>query len=365
MKRESRYLLNKACDSLQLGIELLNRPHDRGRKSAVLILLDHSLEMLLKAVIVQRGGSIWSRGDAGTIGLRKCVNRGLTDAGTRFLTHGQAVAIRIVHNLRGAAQHHVLEISEPQLYLNSQSAVTVFREILNREFDRELVDELPNRVLPVSTTPPQDLVTLFDSEVEKIIELLKPGRRRHVDAIARIKALAAIELGAAEDEEATFDYRDLQRTAKALKISPWEQVFPNAALVNVDSYSVGTSISIRLSKREGPSVRLVSGENIDSTEVAVKRVNELDFYNLGAKQLAEKLSISVPKLLAAVEYLGLQDASDCFKEIQVGKSKHKRYSSIALAKLGDAIELENIDEMWRKTAHIRAKKRAEQKLART
>jgi len=30
MKREVRLLLQKACDSLVLAIELFNRPHDRG-----------------------------------------------------------------------------------------------------------------------------------------------------------------------------------------------------------------------------------------------------------------------------------------------------------------------------------------------
>src|SRR5262245_46939019 len=45
MKREARLLLEKACDSLLLSIELFNRPHDRGRVSSALILLDHAFEM--------------------------------------------------------------------------------------------------------------------------------------------------------------------------------------------------------------------------------------------------------------------------------------------------------------------------------
>ncbi len=31
MKRESRLLLDKACDSLVLSVEFFNRPQDRGR----------------------------------------------------------------------------------------------------------------------------------------------------------------------------------------------------------------------------------------------------------------------------------------------------------------------------------------------
>ena len=58
MKREAKLLLDKACDSLLLGIELFNRPSDRGRVSAVLIHTDHAFEMFLKAAILQRGGKI-------------------------------------------------------------------------------------------------------------------------------------------------------------------------------------------------------------------------------------------------------------------------------------------------------------------
>ena len=51
-------MLKKATDSLILAIEHFNRPIDRGRVSAVLILLDHAFEMLLKAAILHRGGRI-------------------------------------------------------------------------------------------------------------------------------------------------------------------------------------------------------------------------------------------------------------------------------------------------------------------
>jgi len=37
MKREARLLLDKACDSLLLSIELFNRPHDRGKVTGTLI----------------------------------------------------------------------------------------------------------------------------------------------------------------------------------------------------------------------------------------------------------------------------------------------------------------------------------------
>jgi hypothetical protein len=62
MKREATFLLKKATDSLILAIEHFNRPIDRGGVSAVLILLDHAFEMLLKAAILHRGGRIREAG---------------------------------------------------------------------------------------------------------------------------------------------------------------------------------------------------------------------------------------------------------------------------------------------------------------
>ena len=50
MKREARLLLDKAVDSLILSVEQFNRADERGRATTVLILLDHSFEMLCAPV---------------------------------------------------------------------------------------------------------------------------------------------------------------------------------------------------------------------------------------------------------------------------------------------------------------------------
>ena len=82
MKGEARLLLEKACDSLLLGIEKFNCPFERGRITSVLISFDHGCEMLLKSSILQRGGRIRNRGSSETLGFDACVRVGLdqTDA---------------------------------------------------------------------------------------------------------------------------------------------------------------------------------------------------------------------------------------------------------------------------------------------
>jgi len=81
--------------------------------------------------------------------------------------------------------------------------------------------------------------------------------------------------------------------------------------------------------------------------VAVKRVNELDFYSLGAKQLAEKVSLTQPKLVAVVDYVGLRKDPECYKEFKIGSQTHKRYSPKAIEKVEEALEREGIDKIWR------------------
>src|SRR3989442_545353 len=85
MKREARLLLSKAVDSLILSIEHFNRPWDRGRVDAVLILLDHSFEMLLKAAILHRGGAIRRPREKQTIGFDESLRKALSDSSVQFL----------------------------------------------------------------------------------------------------------------------------------------------------------------------------------------------------------------------------------------------------------------------------------------
>ena len=87
--------------------------------------------------------------------------------------------------------------------------------------------------------------------------------------------------------------------------------------------------------------------------VAVKRLNELSFYNLGAKELAAKLSLTIPKLINIVEHLGIRNDEDCYKEFKLS-GLHKRYSQNAIKVIESALIKESADEMWAKRRGLRA-----------
>ena len=348
MKREAKLLLGKACDSLVLSIELFNRPHERGRISGTLIQLDHGFEMLMKAAILQRGGRIRESDAKETIGFDACVRRSLTDGKIKFLTDAQALVLQTINGLRDAAQHHLLGISEGQLYVNAQSGVTLFRDLLKSVFNQELVTHLPARVLPVSTVPPTNLSTLFDTEVAEIKKLLRPGRRRRVEALAKLRPLAILD-GAILGKKGQPSDRSLARLGDNIVAGrPWHDVFQGVAVVDITTAGVGPSLALRFSKKEGIPIHVVAEGTPDASVVGLKRVNELDYYNLGAKQLAGNVGLTMPKAIAVVDYLKLRENQECYREFRIGKTLHKRYSQKTIKKIKSALVRESAEEIWAK-----------------
>ncbi|MFT3906699.1 MAG: hypothetical protein QM718_10375 [Steroidobacteraceae bacterium] len=329
-----------------MSIELFNRPNDRGRISSTLIQLDHAFEMLLKAAILHRGGRIREKRAKETIGFDACVRRALSDGRVKFLSNEQALVLQTINGLRDAAQHHLLDISEGQLYVHLQSGVTLFRDLLKSVFKQELVTHLPTRVLPVSTSPPTTLATLFDSEVDEIKKLLRPGKRRKIEAMARLRPLAILD-ATIQGEKGQPSDADLRRLGKeVLSGKSWADAFKGASAVEIESEGAGPSLSLRLAKKEGIPIQLVAEGTPGSAVVAIKRVNELDFYSLGAKQLAEKVGLTMPRAVAVVDYLGLRDQAECYKEVKIGKAVFKRYSQKAIDAVKDALKRRSADDIW-------------------
>jgi hypothetical protein len=357
MKKEVKLLKQKAIHSLQLAIERFNSLSDIGRADSVLMLLDHAFEMLLKAAIVHRGGRIHERGAKQTIGFDACVRRALSTEGLAFLSEDQALVLQSINGLRDAAQHYLVDVSENHLYMQTQAGVTLFDDVLQGVFDDRLAGHLPARALPVSTVPPTDLTALFESEADNIAELLRPHRRRRTEARARMRPLAILD-ATLRGEKTQPGNTQLDRLGEKLRqCESWEHVFPGAAAVQLVATGFGPELSLRLTKKEGTPVRLVQEGTPEASVVGVKRVNELDFYNLGAKKIAEHLGITVPKTLAAVEYFALQEDEEYFKEIVVGSTRHRRYSKKALDRLRSELEVHSIDGIWQEVKEIRRRRR--------
>jgi len=357
MKKEARLLLEKAIDSFIISIEHFNRPSDRGRVSTVLIMFDHAFEMLLKAAILHRGGRIREKRAPQTIGFDACVRKALSNAEIKFLTEEQALQLQAINGLRDAAQHHLLDISEQHLYIQVQGGVTLFRDILSTVFNTDLRTELPERVLPISTTPPKDLALLFENEVEEIRQLLRPGRRKRVEARAKLRALAILD-GAMRGERLQPGSGVLAKLTRVIAVGKrWEDIFPGVASINMTATGEGPNIDLRISKKEGIPVHLVPEGTPGASVVAVKRVNELGYYNLGRNEVAKKVGIGPNKTTAVIWFLKLKSDRECFKEFRIGKMKVGRCSMKAVDAIKKAIQEHGVDEIWKKyREHLRRRK---------
>lgn len=355
MKKESKLLLERALDSLLLSIEHFNRPWDRGRQEATLILLDRAFELFLKAIILQKGGKIREKRAKETIGYEKCVRKCLSDVKIKCLDEEQALTLQIINSLRDAAQHHLLDTSEQQLYMYAQAGVTLFDTLLKKVFGKNLSSYLPDRVLPISTTVPTELDILLNAEFKEIKQLVVPGSRKRIEARAKLRSLAIIESSLA-GERSQPSKSDLNKIIKKIQEGKsWGTIFPGVATLKLETSGTGPSISIRLTKQDGEAIHLVKEGTPGATTVAIKRVNELSFYSLGLRDLAEKIGLTYPKTLAVIRHLKIQGNNEYFKILKIGAAEYKRYSMKALNRLKESLPNLDIDEIWQKYG-IRKKK---------
>jgi hypothetical protein len=346
MRKEAKHLYQKAIDSLTLSIELFNRPNDCGRIHGVLIFMDHSFEMLLKASIIHKGGKIKEKGAKETIGFSACVRKGFSDNAIKFLSETDVLTLQTINGLRDAAQHYTLEMSEQYLYFQAQAGLTLFRDIAKKVFNIDLRTQLPVRVLPLSTTPPMDIQAFFSTEVQEIKKLLAPKSRKKLEATEKLRALAIME-NAIQGNESQPSDTELKALAKRLsKATNWGQLFPSVSTLSFTQNGYGPSLDLRITKSEGVPVTVVPEGTPGAGVVAIKRVNELDFYNLGRDQLAKKLGLTGPKTTAAVKHFGIKEDPECFKHLKVGNVPFDRYSQKAIEKIKEGLKTKTIDEIW-------------------
>jgi hypothetical protein len=345
MRREAKLLLCKAIDSLMLTVEIFNRPSECARATAVLVLLDHSFEMLLKAAIVHRGGKIRKPKERHTLGFGECVRKAFSDGEIKFLSDEQVLLLQMNNSLRDAAQHYLVDVAEPQLYFQTQAGLTMFSDLLMSTFGIDLNSKMPARVLPISTSPIMSLDALFHNQVREIERLLAPGSRRTVEALAKLRALGITE-GALNGETGPPTDQELSRLSKAVRQGlPWESIFPGVASLETTATGAGLTMNFRISKKEGMEIRVVP-EGTPGAVVVLKRVDEFGFYSLTFKELAAKVNLTTARTTAIIWYLDLKGDLDCSKEFALGKTKIRQYSPKAIDRIREALARVDMDQVW-------------------
>lgn len=267
MRATAKTLQGKALSAMRTAMTAFNSPYDDGRNTVVLLHLQHAFEMLVKAALFQGKVKVFDKKSGRSISFDTAVNRSSQLAGFK-LARDEAGTLRAIDALRDDEQHWYNDVSEGLLYLHARAAVTLFDELLFRAFEERLADHLPNRVLPVSTEAPQDILVLVDSEYANIAELLKPGRRARGDARAKIRTLLALEAHVAEDIKVSD--ADVNRVEKGIRAGKTrQQVFPKLNPLSADISGEGLTVKVKIVKQGGAlPVQLVrdgnAGEVVDA-----------------------------------------------------------------------------------------------------
>jgi hypothetical protein len=342
LRRETRTLRSKAIASLRCGLTAFNSFNEDGRVTAVLLHLQHTCEMLLKAMLIQKRVSVFDKEISKAIGFDRCLGLAQAHCG---ITTAEAGVMRAVDAMRNSEQHWILVVDENLLYMHVRALVTVIDDVLERVFKEKLAVHLPVRVLPVSTTPMTDIALLIDREFTQIRDLLKPGRRAREDARGRIRTLLAMESHVVDAVAITE--RDIDRVERAIRRGEeLAKVFPRLLTVQTSTTGGhGFEVKVHFTKKEGAPVRFISGDD-PAEAAAVREVDLQKKYHLSAKELAEKVKLTPPKAKALRDHLKIDSDSDCVHVFEFGSQRHPRYSDNAFTKMRECMKRDSIDEIW-------------------
>jgi hypothetical protein len=101
-------------------------------------------------------------------------------------------------------------------------------------------------------------------------------------------------------------------------------------------------VNLRIAKREGVPVTLVPEGSADSSVVGVKRVSELDYYNLRFGKIATKLGITTSQTSAMIKLLKIKEDEEMAKMF----FSTWCYSQKALSRLEAALSEKSAQEWW-------------------
>lgn len=336
-----------AIESLTLAIEIFNRPTPMARTQGVLLNLHHAYEMIMKAVVWEDRGRIQPTGGGNSYTFRECL--GIV-RGMGRLSEDEAVVASTIAAHRDAVQHQGAAVSEERLYVDAASGLRLFDDILDRCFSERLADQpsFSSRMLPITANPPRELHLLTGRDVDRVKELLGPGRRRHAEALARLRTLVVSDQVAADPTAEITQPTEgqLERVAKKFQeTQDWTRVLPGLARLSLE-HDEGATYSLRIVKaKDAPGVRVVKpGEPGAEDAASILKVSELEHWRFYLKELATQAGLTTYEAQALVHLLGIKNDPESFRLIMMGKQPHQRYTGRALRLLRDAKAAGRVEE---------------------
>lgn len=333
MRRTARRLQTEAAAAFGLAVELFNRPSNCGRHPAVLIHLDHSIELLLKGVLYQKEVDLSLGKDGHTLSFRKCASIALSNSNAAFIDLETEQTFREIHSLRGSAQHYLLDIDEALFAHVIVQGALAFRTAWESGFETPLTNVLPDRSITLATVPAAPIGDLFLTDVERVRQLMSGQYRKR--ALARqIMAPWAHLLAVAREQDDDGNLARIQideLVASVTNDSSAKELLRGFTIETINTSNPQHTLALYLNRRDGVPVRLVDVEEEPEALMAIKEVKESDRYPLFAKEIAEKLKGDFPErnsydVQCAVERLRIKNDPSLYKEFTFGSQTHKRYA---------------------------------------
>lgn len=297
-----------AVESLTLSIELFNRPSPLARDHAVIMMLAHSFEMLLKAIIFQKRGTVRDKGEPLSHSLNRCIEISLSDL--KVITADERTLLGAIKQDRDCATHDTIIMSEDLLWVHMRAGLSLFRRLLADEFEQDLSDVLPGRVIPVSASPPHDLGLLVENELQEIKNLLAAGRRRTAEAAARLRPLLSLD-GSTTGRTDQPTEIEVRRAERAIRVGAnWRKVLPGLASLSIAQATPNSDaqeVVLRVSKgKDAVAVRRARpGEEAEA--LAYRGVSPFEEYGIKLSEFGEKLGLSVNEGYAIIDAVNIKD----------------------------------------------------------
>ena len=352
-------LRDRSLQSLQLAIELFNRPHECARPEAVLILLHHSFELILKSLVLARTGCVFDEQRGFSFSFDKCLR--IAEEELQFVTKDHRKFLSMLDNLRDSAMHYYQEISEQVLYIFAQASISLFNDLIRIATSKGLLEFLPGRVLPISAIPPKQVACVLDDEFARLRQLLRQPQLSKQRAVAMLRPLMAFKVGG-EDQHRRMTTAELEVALENLSAAEnWQVVFPEIARIQFTSEGDGVPVGFKVVKNapDAIPVCVLKPEEADQAQGVIihREVNIFDKFNMGLYQLAKHVGVSAPRTLAMIREYGIEDDPECFRILKVRSQRIKGYSKKALDLLREKVD--TVEEVWRKHRHsLTGRKRA-------
>jgi hypothetical protein len=302
---------------------------------------------MLKSFIVAKRGSAFDEERGYSYGFDKCLTIAQEE---NLITVDHRQFLSILDNTRDGAIHYYQTISEPILYIFSQASVSLFNDLIKASTGKGLLDYLPQRAVALSAMPPQNLGQVLDDEFEKLRELLHRPDMNKQQALAMLRPLMAFKVGG-EERHRRMTNEELEVAAENLAAADtWRVVFPEIAKVEFDSAGDNIAVGFKVVKESADAlpVRILKPEEAHMAKGVIiqKEINVFDKFNMGLSQLAHNLGLTSPKTLAMVREFKVYMDSEMYRQLEISKQKHKRYSKKALDFLRTKTHL--ADDCWSK-----------------